>query len=298
MRIAITGAAGWIGRSVTARLERDHDLVLLDSVDPTKATIFDPDSPTGRRVLPLSTAWPYHRVDILDEESLTRSLAGVEVVVHLAARPTGDWDSAAATMNINVLGTFNVYTAAQKLGIRRVIAASSINAFGSFAWRVSRHSPVWHRLPLIEDEWRVPEDPYSLSKAIAEDIGWTFYRAFGIQSCNLRFAAVWPESRYERSRNDGLPRTTSWADDLYEWVHLDDVTEGIALATTVPHITPEPMVLGAGDTYAPEATLDLVREFRPELEAGLRHAIPGRSPLLSIARAQTNLGYNPIKSFN
>lgn len=190
MRIAITGAAGWLGRYVAANLETEHELVLIDNVDPDEATIFAPGAPGGRRRVPLAPAWPYHRTDILDEEGLLRALADVEVVVHLAGRPTGDWENAKATVTTNIVGTFNVFEQARTAGVRRIVNASSINAFGTFYWRVSGRSPVRRTLPLTEDEPVTPEDPYSMSKATTELLGGTFHRAFGVEAVNLRFAGV------------------------------------------------------------------------------------------------------------
>ncbi|MEQ7129373.1 NAD(P)-dependent oxidoreductase [Actinopolymorpha sp. B11F2] len=293
MRIAITGAAGWLGRYVTTALETDHDLVLLDNVAPEDATIFDPTAPGGRRRVPLSPTWPYHQADILDEQGLRSAFAGVDVVIHLAGRPTGEWENAKATVMTNIVGTFHVFDQARTVGVRRIVNASSINAFGTFFWRVSGQPPQRRSLPLTEDEPITPEDPYSMSKATTELLGATFDRAFGIEAVNLRFAGVWPESTYNATLDAGLPPTTEWADDLFQWVHVLDVTQGItkaALADTVIHL---PITLAAADTRAPEPTLEIVAQHRQELLPHLREPLPGRAGLLSIARARTFLGYEP-----
>jgi UDP-glucose 4-epimerase len=293
MRIAITGAAGWIGRTMTALLGDVHELVLIDSVAPSDATVFDPTSPTGRSPAPLDPQHPYWQVDIVDETALTAPFEDVEVVIHLAGWPTGEWEHARSIMTTNVMGTFNVYETGRACGVRRVVNASSINAFGSIYWRVSANPPVRSTLPLKEDEPRVPEDPYSLSKGTSEDIGATFARAFGVEAVNLRFAGVWSNARYEQELEGGLSDSDGWADDLFQWVHIDDVAAGIRLATETQHVVSAPMVLGAADTKAPEPTMDLIRRFRPELEPLLTEPLPGRAPLISIARAEHALGYRP-----
>jgi len=293
MKIVITGAAGWLGRHVAGILGAEHDLVLLDRVDPAEATIFDPASPTGRSLAPLAPTWPYQRVDISDRDGLRAAFVDADVVVHLAAWPTGTWDLAASTLQTNIMGTINVYEGARDAGVRRVVSASSINAYGTFYWRTSGRTPIRTSLPLTEAVPVEPEDPYSLSKAAGEMIGGTYHRAFGIEVANLRFAGVWAEATYEKALTNGLPATTAWADDLFQWVHVVDVTTGIALAATVPSVAPEPMVLGAADTRAPEPTLQLIHRFQPDLAASLVEPLPGRAPLLSIARARTQLGYDP-----
>ncbi len=293
MRIGITGAAGQIGRLLVEALEGDHELVLMDSSEPQHATIFDPDAPGGRRSVPFVTNWPYHVVDISRQETLDTLLDGLDVVVHLAAVPTGRWVDAETIMRVNVTGTFNLFRSAQRSGVRRVVAASSINAFGSMGWRVRDNHPIRTHLPLEEDDPRVPEDPYSLSKGMGEDIAATFERAFGMETVNLRFAEVWPEEKYDSALRDGLPATTAWADDLFQWVHIRDVVAGLVAAVTSPSVIGLPIVLAAGDTRAPEPSLDLVERFAPQLLTRLREPIPGRAPLLSIRRARTVLGFQP-----
>lgn len=293
MRIAITGAAGWLGRYVAEALEPHHELVLIDNVAPDEATIFDPTSLTGRSLAPLSPGSPYHQVDILDAVGIATAFAGVDVVIHLAGLPTGEWDNAHATMTTNVMGTFTVYEQVRAVGVRRVVNASSINAFGTFFWRVSGLSPVRRSLPLVEDEPISPEDPYSLSKATTEQIGATYHRAFGIEAVNLRFAGVWPETMYGDVMAKGLSPAEEWADDLFQWIHVRDVTQGICKAALVDAVVPGPITLAAADTRAPEPTLELLRRFRPDLIPHLREPVPERTGLLSIQRARTLLGYEP-----
>ncbi|HPG75061.1 MAG TPA: NAD(P)-dependent oxidoreductase, partial [Rhodoglobus sp.] len=109
MKIVITGAAGGIGRRVTAALEQAHDLLLVDSVAPEEATVFDMKSPTGRRLAPLTPNVPYVRADIGEPTALADTFRGADAVIHLAGWPTGEWDNAMQIMTTNVLGTFSVY---------------------------------------------------------------------------------------------------------------------------------------------------------------------------------------------
>lgn len=299
MRVVITGAAGGIGRTLTENLgDAGHELILIDNVAPEEATVFGGGPPTWRMPAPLSPHWPYHKVDLRDISGLRDALSGAEAVVHLAAVATGLWEQDVEIMDVGVMGTFNLYKCAVSIGCMRVVNASSINAFGSFFWRVQKADPIRARLPLTGDEPRVPEDPYSLSKGITEDIGWTFRRAYGVEAVNLRFSSVWKVPEYEEALAAGLPMTEEWATDLWQWVHVLDVVQAVRRAVTGPDPTSEPMVVGAGDTRAPEATVDLIRRFKPGLERDLREPLAGRAPLLSIAWARQFLGYEPQFSFD
>ncbi|QGN34342.1 NAD(P)-dependent oxidoreductase [Microlunatus sp. Gsoil 973] len=298
MKIMITGAAGWLGRRVTARLEHDHDLLLTDSADPAEATIFDGAAPGGRRRVPLRTDWPYLRADLADTTQLERFAHGADAIIHLAAIPVGDWNNLMPTMQTNVMGTTGILELVRRLDVRRFVNASSINAFGTFFWRVSGLDPVRRELPLTEDEKPVPEDPYSLTKFLSEQIGHAYHRAFGTEVVNLRFAGVIPNERYQKMITDGLPPTESFPVDLGQWVHEEDVAAGIVLAVTRPTVTSAPIVLGAADTRLPEPTMEIIRRFRPDLEPYLTEPLPSRAPMLSITRARTRLEYQPQFSFD
>jgi nucleoside-diphosphate-sugar epimerase len=293
VRVAITGAAGGIGRRLTGALAATDELVLVDSVRPEEATVYDPASPTGRAAAPITADWPYHVADISDRAALDAAFRGVDAVVHLAGWVTGEWENARSIMATNVLGTFTVYEAARDAGVRRVVAASSINAFGTFYWRVSGVPVLRDGLPLREDSPRVPEDPYSLSKGVTEDIGATFCRAFGMESVSLRFSGVWSAEKYESVLTAGLDPVEHWDDALWTWVHVDDVVSGLVQAVRAPGVVPGAITLAAADTTAADDSIDLIRRFRPELEHRLTEPLVGRASLVSIARARLVLGYEP-----
>ena len=110
----------------------------------------------------------------------------------------------------------------------------------------------------------------------------------------FRFAGVWPQARYAQVREAGLAPTTSWSDDLYQWVHVEDVARGIRQALEADHLTGFGVyALGAADTRCPEPTEELVRRFRPGLARTLAAPLPGRAPLLAIDRAREAFGYDP-----
>lgn len=103
--VAITGASGLIGDLLTKHLEGRYE------------------------VRPLSRA----DADVTDLEALERAFAGVEAVVHLAATSDVEspWD---AVLPANVIGVYNVYEAARRAGVERVVFASSNHAVGMYQW--------------------------------------------------------------------------------------------------------------------------------------------------------------------
>ncbi|MEZ4677081.1 MAG: hypothetical protein R2932_22960 [Caldilineaceae bacterium] len=78
-----------------------------------------------------------------------------------------------------------------------------------------------------------------------------YHRAYGMTTAAFRFAGVWSQDRYEKARTDGLPPTTAWSDDLYQWVHVADVVAGLRLALETVDLPGFGVyTLGAGDALS------------------------------------------------
>ncbi len=293
MKVLLTGAAGWLARAVAAELaSHGHELHLMDCVAPGQATIFVPGK-LERIKQPLKTRWPYTCADITDLAAMCKAARGVDAVIHLAAITDGLPEHGKRIMEINAVGTYVVLDAARLSGVQRVLAASSINAFGTFAWRLSGKPPVYESMPLEESFVPVVEDPYSLSKLCNEMTCAAFSRAYGLTTAALRFAGVWTPEMYEQRRANMVP-TAAWEPGLYQWVHVADIAAGIRQALESPNLPVSGVyTLGAADTTCPEPTMDILRRFRPDLAATLRRPLVGRAPLLSIELARRTFGYAP-----
>jgi nucleoside-diphosphate-sugar epimerase len=291
MKILITGACGFIGRNLIAELEPHHELRLTDSVAPADATMFA--GGRERQAAPLVTPWPFVKGDIGDLDVMRQSCEGMDAVVHLAADPTGYPERGKEIMQINVVGTYVVLDAARLAGVKRVLCASSINAFGTFYWRLSGNPAPYTSMPLDESFDTVSEDPYSLSKRCNEESCAAFSRAYGLTTAAFRFAGVCSAARYDTMRRETQP-TAAWSDDIYQWVHVTDLVRGLRRAVECPTLPGFGVyTLAAGDTRCPEPTMELLERFRPDLAARVTRPLTGRAPLLSIERAQQSFGYAP-----
>ncbi len=294
MKVLITGAFGMIGRELIKELEDAGDeLRLLDRLRPEDATCFVPGQ-TERAKMPVETHWPWLEGDILDIPTVAKAVAGMDAVVNLAAAVTGLPEFGPDTMRLNVVGTYIVLDEARKAGVKRCLCASSINAFGTFYWRLSGRPPVYTKMPLDETFHPVPEDSYSLGKLCNELTCEAFNRAFGITTAAFRFAAVGGEEWYQNFRKDGIQPTKEWSDDLYQWVHVKDIVAGICRALEFADLPGHGVyTLSAPDTRCPEPTMELLAKFRPDLARTVDPPLKGREPLLSISRAQKAFGYSP-----
>ncbi len=293
MKVLITGACGFIGRNLITELEtRGHELRLLDMTRPEDATMFAGSQERAR--VPLVTDWPFIQAEITDPEAMLPACEGMDAVIHLAGEPRGLPEIGVATFRSNALGTFVAIDSAHQAGVQRFMCASSINAYGTFYWRLSGKPAPYTSLPLDERFSPVPEDPYSLSKLVNEETCAAYHRAYGMTAIAFRFAGVWSSARHEQALQAGLQPATAWSDDLYQWVHVADVVRGIRQALEREDLPGFGVyTLSADDTRCPEPTMELLERFRPDLAKHVTEPLPGRSPLLSINAARRAFGYQP-----
>lgn len=170
MKVLITGGTGHIGTPVTKHLlAQGYDVLVIDTK--AKSTVDAPYSPC----------------DIMNFDAVLEAMTGCDAVVHLAALRSPAEAPAPDTFRINVAGTFNIYEAAASLGIKCVIQASSVNAWGCF-WGNVEHEPRY--LPIDEEHPFYTTDPYSFSKEMVEDVADYYWRRNRISSLSLRFPAV------------------------------------------------------------------------------------------------------------
>ncbi len=116
-RAAVTGAGGFIGSAVCARLAKDGAEVLGLDVDPG----------AGPRVASRGAA--FVRADVCDRQAMRQALQGCALVVHTAAR-VHEWGEMEDFVRVNVGGTANVLDAAAATGAERVVHLSSVVVYG------------------------------------------------------------------------------------------------------------------------------------------------------------------------
>ncbi len=174
VKILITGGAGRVGAAVVRRLaSAGHELTVIGRTGGLTVE--------GAR---------YAQCDINDPAALLPAVQGMDAVVHLAAIPSPCGYASEEIFRINCAGTFNLYEAAARARIRRVVTASSINAFG-YNWGVVSF-PI-RTLPVDETHTAFTSDVYSFSKQVTESIAAYAWRRDGISGVCLRLPFVAPE---------------------------------------------------------------------------------------------------------
>ncbi|MBO0939983.1 NAD(P)-dependent oxidoreductase [Fibrella sp. HMF5335] len=184
-RIFFTGGSGKAGRHVVPYLlDQGHrvlnvDLTPLDhpGVDNLVADITE----SGQVFNAMSSYVG------LDELEPGHGVPTFDAVVHFAAVPRILLKPDNETFRINAMGTYHVIEAAVKLGIRKVIIASSETTYG-ICFSDGQTDP--HVLPLEEDYDVDPMDSYGLSKVVNEKTARSFQRRSGADIYALRIGNV------------------------------------------------------------------------------------------------------------
>lgn len=150
MRVAVTGAGGYLGFNLVRRLLADgHEVVGIDRLDPAET------DRQWRRVTEDDGTSPvtWVRGDVLDEESMVRLLDGVEVVHHLVAVISLRQEDPLA-WRVNTSGVATVARAALRAGVRRLVNCGSLASFHyrhgdtvheNSSRATDRSLPVYHR---------------------------------------------------------------------------------------------------------------------------------------------------------
>lgn len=193
-RILFTGGSGKAGKHVVPYLlDQGHRVVNVDltpldhpGVDNLTADITD----SGQMFNVMSS---YANFDELEPGT---GVPSFDAVVHFAAIPRILIHPDNETFRVNTIGTYNVIEAAVKLGIRKIIIASSETTYG-ICFADGRRDPA--TLPLDEDYDIDPMDSYGLSKVVNEKTARAFALRSGFDIYALRIGNVVEPHEYEQN---------------------------------------------------------------------------------------------------
>jgi nucleoside-diphosphate-sugar epimerase len=282
VRIAVTGGSGKAGRAIVRDLlEHGHDVLNIDRVPSAESS--SPDSPA-----PFMTADVTDFGQTLEALSGGERLPGIEAVVHLAAIPSPVHATPDVVFRTNIVSTHTVFAAAARLGLRRVVWASSETTLGLPFDRPPDYVPVDE-----EHELR-PESSYALSKVLGEEMARQFSRWSGIPFVGLRFSNVMERADYERFPTFWEdPHLRKW--NLWSYVDESHVAESVRLALVADVRGAEAFVIAAADTVMRQPSRELMAEVFPTVP--VRAGVAGNDTLFGIDKARRMLGYAPTFSW-
>jgi uronate dehydrogenase len=192
-RILLTGAAGGLGQALRPRLKANCKV--LRSAD---RVAFGLAGEQEELVL----------ADLADADAVMAMMHGVDAVVHL-----GGVSTEAAFEPIlqgNILGVYNLYEAARKQGVKRIVFASSNHVTGFYKQSETINASHAPR----------PDSLYGVSKAFGEDLSRFYYDRYGIETACVRIGSSFPEPKDRRM--------------LATWLSFDDLHRLITACLTTP----------------------------------------------------------------
>lgn len=172
-KLVLTGACGNLGKVLREPLSKMADeLVSTDIADPPEALLANET---------------FHRADVAEMDQIAPLLEGADMVVHFGAYvDEGPFEK---LLGPNYIGAYNIWEAAHRHGLRRVVYASSIHAVGLEPTNAGVDTDTPHR----------PDTFYGLAKCFAEDLGRMYWEKRGIEAVCLRILSCTPEPENVRA---------------------------------------------------------------------------------------------------
>lgn len=197
-RILLTGAAGGLGQILRETLQAQAAIVRASDISP-----MTPPHGDHEEVI---------NCNLADKAGVEALVEGVDAIVHLGGISVER--SFEEILDANIRGTFHLYEAARKHGVKRIVFASSNHVTGFYAQdeQLDAHS------------LRRPDGYYGLSKSYGEDMATFYFHRYGIETVSLRIGSSFPEPRNLRMLSTWL----SYAD-------LEHLVERALLASDVGH---------------------------------------------------------------
>ena len=295
-RYLVTGAAGFIGRSIAAALlARGETVRGIDNFI------------TGKRAnLVGLEAMEFMEGDLADPAACAKACEGVEIVFHEAALASVP-RSVADPVGTNVAcvdATLNVLVAAKEAGVRRVVYAGSSSAYGE--------SPT---LPKREDMLPSPISPYAVAKLAGEHYMRVFARVYGLETVVLRYFNVFGPHQDPTSHYSGVlaifcrkllagEQPTIYGDggQSRDFTYIDNVVHANLLAASAPaeKVSGQMMNAATGTSITLNQTFEILAEltgYKGKSAYEDERAGDIRDSLADIGLARELLGYEPKVDF-
>lgn len=285
--VIVTGGSGKAGRAVIREL-RDHGYTVMnvDVVTPVE---------------PLCHFLKADLTDLGQAIDAVRLAAGTidrrrapigepSAVIHLAGIPAPGLAPDGVIFQNNMMSTYNVFSAATRLGLQRVVWASSETTYGL---PFTRTPPAF--APVTEEHPLAPENGYALAKALCETMAAEMHR----WNPQTSFAGLRISNIFEGKDYEAIP--SFWADpglrqwNLWSWVDSRDVAQACRLALEAKFAGADIFTIAAADTLMKMPSRDLMARAFPDVPVS--PDLGKYQTLLSIAKAKRQLGYAPAYSW-
>lgn len=225
-RVFITGGAGFIGTSLIKRIIDNNRIVVYDNLH--------------RNAIKYSGLLKHPNMrfiqgDVLDSDKVAKSIKGCNIVIHMASiAGVGTVVSMPVkTMEVALLGTFNVLKAAKEKGnIERFIDFSTSEVFGIFAFNVNENNLTTIG-PAGEPRWT-----YAVSKLAAEHLAINYFKQYNFPALSIRPFNIFGPGQVgigaihvfiKNAINNKPIYINNDGSQIRSWCYIDDITDALIL---------------------------------------------------------------------
>ena len=297
-RVLVTGAAGFIGgHTCRSLLSHGYEVVGLDNFDPFYDRSIKEETVSQ---FVSNRDFTFLEGDIRDKQDVRQALAGVDVVIHLAARAgvRPSIDEPALYSSVNIEGTVNLLEECRRAKVHRFVFGSSSSVYGETT-----------EVPFREDNSALePISPYAATKRAGELLCQVYTHLYGLRIAALRFFTVYGHRQRPDLAIHRFTRLLASGETIQrygdgsaerDYTHVDDILNGVFGAvkwTDCDDPTLEIINLGESSTVRLDRLIELIAAalgVEPRVEQ--LPAQPGdvSRTYADISKAKRILGYDP-----
>jgi nucleoside-diphosphate-sugar epimerase len=290
-KYVVTGGAGFIGSTlVRTLLDAGGEVAVIDNLL----------SGHEKNLAEIRDRIALHMVDIRDAAAIEPVIAGADTVFHLAAIPSvpRSIDQPRPSHEVNINGTFEVFDAAVKGKVRRLVYAASSSAYGDS-----------ETLPKVETMPAKPKSPYAVQKYVGELYASVFTSCFGLETVALRFFNVYGPRQDPFSAYSGVlslfmkhviartqPTIFGDGETSRDFTYVEDVAALCLKAANAPGIAGKMFNAGTGGRYTLNQIWSMLQKMEGvEIPAkyGPPRAGDVRHSMADTTAAKAELGHAP-----
>lgn len=284
MRVLFTGGSGKAGKHVVSYLVAQGHQVLnvdLTPVDVPGVENLIADITDSGQMFNAMTAYVG-----FDEMQPGTGVPKFDAVVHFAAVPRILIVPDNETFRVNTMGTYNVIEAAVKLGIPKIIFASSETTYG-VCFADGLRKPDY--IPVDEEHPVVPEDSYAMSKVVNEATARSFQRRSGADIYGIRINNVIEPHEYEQNFPPYFENAETRRRNIFAYIDVRDLGQIIDLCLKKDGLGYQVFNASNDDHSVNNTTAELIEEFYADVP--LRSEMGKFETFYSNKKAKEVLGF-------
>lgn len=298
MRILVTGGAGFIGSNLVEALLQDERVTLIRVLDNLSTGLL-------KNIEPFLShpKLDWMQGDIRDWDTCVKACQGIDAISHQAALGSvpRSINDPITTNAVNISGALNIFTAAQQVGIQKIVYAASSSTYGD--------SKI---LPKQEDNIGKPLSPYAVTKLVNELYADVFHKTYGVNFIGLRYFNIFgpkqnPNGAYaaviplfaKAVLNNEAPYINGDGEQSRDFTFVSNAVQANlkALLNQNPDAWNQVYNIACGEQHTVNQLFDTLKSFTPNLTLTpiYRENRIGdvRDSLADISKAKKLLNYQP-----